>query len=276
MEYASSTLRRLQLTELEILIEIDRVCRELDISYFLDGGTLLGAARHEGFIPWDDDVDIGMVRNDYDVFLSEGPNIISDEYEICFPGKTEGYAPMFAKVVKRGTVFETAETKDSGFAQGVFVDIFPYDAVASDMSTAQQQRKVCRRKQTLSYLYHSGHAIPPHGGVLGSVEKAVLRAAHGFCKVFLNDECLRDDFDRWARIGEKRHGGGIMSYVYPVGDVGVPIESVLPVKPIVFEGITLSGPAVPEALLCFYYGDNWSELPPESERKNHAPLRLEL
>lgn len=262
--------------ELEILIEIDRVCRTLGISYFLDGGTLLGAVRHQGFIPWDDDMDIGMMRCDYDTFLTQGPGVISDEYEICSPGKAKGFAPMFAKVMRRGTVFETAETKDAGFAQGVFVDIFPYDAVAADPAKAQRQRKACRRSQTLSYLFHSGNVTTPHGGILGSIEKVALRIAHGVCRAFLDEGRLQSDFDRWARIGQERHGGGIMSYAYPIGEEGLPSEDVLPVKPIEFEGREFSGPAAPKAVLRFYYGDGWPVLPAENERKNHAPLRLEF
>ena len=69
MQYEQDELRRLQLVELDILRDIDKVCREHGIRYFLDSGTLLGAVRHGGFIPWDDDVDLGMPRHDYERFL---------------------------------------------------------------------------------------------------------------------------------------------------------------------------------------------------------------
>ena len=72
MEYAPDILKRLQAIELEMLQVIDEVCKQLDITYFLDSGTALGAARHGGFIPWDDDVDLGMPREEYDRFLAGG------------------------------------------------------------------------------------------------------------------------------------------------------------------------------------------------------------
>lgn len=276
MEYDSNILKKLQDVELEILLAIDHVCGELGISYFLDGGSLLGAIRHQGFIPWDDDMDIGMTRADYTVFLDRGGDLLSPEYRICTSANTDGYAPMFAKVVKSGTVFQTAETRDSGFEQGVFVDVFPYDSLAMNPKTAAKQRKVCRAQQTISYLYHSGSTNSPHNGILGGIEKILLKAAHNVIRKTFDIESTKRKFEHWAQIGNKTPNGNMMAFAYAIPGPGIEEKDLLPVKSVPFEGRMLSIPANPEKVLEMYYGTTWRQLPPPEDRKNHAPLKLNL
>lgn len=125
MQYEQDVLRKLQLAELSILRDIDSVCRSEGIPYFLECGTLLGAVRHGGFIPWDDDIDVGMLRPDYERFLKVAPKALGERYAVCEPRANSRCAGMFAKVWKRGTKFFTAETMEAGIDQGIFVDVFP-------------------------------------------------------------------------------------------------------------------------------------------------------
>ena len=80
MQYEQNTLRRLQIAELGILEAIDHVCRENGIMYFIDSGTVLGARRHGGFIPWDDDIDLGMPRDDFERFLEVAPEALGERF----------------------------------------------------------------------------------------------------------------------------------------------------------------------------------------------------
>ena len=124
-------LRKVQLTQLEIAKEIRRVCDENHISYFLCDGTLLGAVRHGGFIPWDDDMDLGMLRADYERFCQIAPEKLGKEYCLQTWYTDPDYALPFAKIRKRGTLFVEAKSKrlqENGF----FVDIFPFDYVPED------------------------------------------------------------------------------------------------------------------------------------------------
>ena len=119
-------LRKVQLAQLEIAKEIRRVCDENNIGYFLCCGTLLGAVRHRGFIPWDDDLDLGMLRPDYETFCRIAPEKLGERFCLQSWYTDDCYALPFAKVRMRGT--EYLEAKGTILQEnGFFVDIFPFD-----------------------------------------------------------------------------------------------------------------------------------------------------
>ena len=124
-------LRKVQLVQLDIAKEVDRICKKHNIKYFLVGGTLIGAVRHKGFIPWDDDLDIGMLRSDYDKFFEIAQKELYKKYEIV-DWKIDPYYPHpMAKVVKKGTIYRESKRRDNG-NHGIWIDIFPYDKVSTN------------------------------------------------------------------------------------------------------------------------------------------------
>ena len=98
------TLRKVQLVQLEIAKEIARICEENKINYYLIGGTLLGAIRHKGFIPWDDDLDIGMIRSDYEKFMQIAPKCLDDKYALIDWKSDLIYPHPMGKIIKKGTI----------------------------------------------------------------------------------------------------------------------------------------------------------------------------
>lgn len=124
-------LRELQECQLACLDELDRICKVHDITYFLGGGTLLGAIRHQRIIPWDDDIDVIMLRDQYEKFLA----VVQKEIEPDFyyqSNKTDpDYHSVFDKIRREGTVFKTEfSQRFSGMHQGIFIDIFVHDRTA--------------------------------------------------------------------------------------------------------------------------------------------------
>lgn len=111
-----------------LLKEFDRICRKLEIPYFLFAGTLLGAVRHKGFIPWDDDLDVIMLRKDYIRFLKEAPAVLNSNAFYLQAEFSEHWPMFFSKLRINGTTcLEKYKPKDPLIHQGVYMDIFPCD-----------------------------------------------------------------------------------------------------------------------------------------------------
>ncbi|MCR5819119.1 MAG: LicD family protein [Prevotella sp.] len=136
-----TSIEELRGIQLDILDNIHHFCQQHKLSYFLSSGTLLGAVRHGGFIPWDDDIDIYMPRADYERFLA---TYTAENYRVVSPEKDRNYYFSFAKVIDKRT--KMLQEGIRGMEFGVFVDIFPVDFVPED--EAERQR-VFKRKHLL-------------------------------------------------------------------------------------------------------------------------------
>mgnify|MGYP004732721853 CR=1 FL=1 len=137
-----ATLRKVQLTQLEIAKEVKRICDKNGIDYFMDGGTLIGAVRHRGFIPWDDDFDFGMIRNQYERFLKIAPHELGEQFFLQTWDNDKGYGLPFAKIRKNGTLYIEEMTEKCSCHQGIFIDIFPYDDLPKDINAQKRQGKI--------------------------------------------------------------------------------------------------------------------------------------
>ena len=129
--------------ELDLMQEFKRVCNKYNLRYCADGGTLLGAIRHHGFIPWDDDLDIAMLRNDFEKLNEVGPTEFKKPYfwqtEETDRGSARGHAQLrnsdTAGIIKT----EYERQRNNNFNQGIFIDIFPFDTVIDDKEKLAKQ-----------------------------------------------------------------------------------------------------------------------------------------
>lgn len=125
------TSRKLQLAQLDLLLELKEICEKNNINYFLIGGTLLGAVRHKGFIPWDDDIDVGMMRSDYEKFRKVCDSELSDDYKL-YDWNIDKSSPLaFMKLKIKGTKLIEDIAINSQVNNEIFIDIFPYDMCPS-------------------------------------------------------------------------------------------------------------------------------------------------
>lgn len=140
MRYDEKDLKQLHTMLYQILAEIDRVCKKHDIPYFIQGGSAIGAFYNKGIVPWDDDVDVGMTRENYNRFLEVAPKELGAEYFLEWFG-TESNTPFyFAKVKRNNTLFVEHIWKDMDIHHGIFVDIFPYDRVPNNKTLEKLHR----------------------------------------------------------------------------------------------------------------------------------------
>ena len=275
--YTTQELENLRKIQLEIMCEIDAICQKNNIEYVLDSGTALGAARHKGFIPWDDDMDISMMRENYDRFIAVckdalPENLLLYNYESC-----DNQAGLFAKICMKGTKFYTAETVQARFDQGIFVDIFPIDALSSNAQVATKQLRKCKFWQSVSYLYASSHIVVPHKGFIGSVEKFIAKLAHAFLKLFFTRRQIVANFNKWAKMANHQNitpdtRVAAMSYSQFVFEKSCWDNC----DSAPFEGFKFPIPSNMNSYLEVLYGESWREFPPEDKRRNHAPMLLQF
>ena len=127
-----NVLDKLHSVQIEILDEIVGICDKHNLTYFLIGGTLLGAVRHKGFIPWDDDLDIAMPREDYEKFLKIAKTELDKKYYLHDISIDKNYWQPFIKIRKNNTLFDEKMIDNIETHKGIFVDVFPFDNLKRD------------------------------------------------------------------------------------------------------------------------------------------------
>lgn len=264
-------LAQVQPVLLEILEEVDRVCRENRIRYFLYAGTLLGAVRHQGFIPWDDDLDIAMLREDYEKFRRLAPEKLNSRY--CFQdwNTDPEYAVPFGKVRKRGTLYVEAKSRRLS-ENGFYVDIFPLDNAPEDpgeRKCLEQALLHCFRLK----LMRSGYT-PWKEGARTVWKKRLGYLAYQAGALFFSQERLIKKYDALVASVKKsdtvyEQSGVPQGYYFRRDWYEETAEYP-------FCGRTFPGPKAADKVLTVLYGD-YMELPPEDCRENrHQIVELDF
>ena len=253
-----SDLKRIQEIELEMLRNFHTLCTTNNLSYYIVGGTLLGAIRHGGFIPWDDDIDIAMPRDDYEKFI----NIYSKEMPSFLEVKSNPLNLDIVQIVNKNTLIELGKQK-----QGVFIDIFPIDgAPAPGLSQKLFSwnilfyRMLCKLS-VLDILEERDR---------GRIENLVVSIA----KIIYLPKILNTD-SLLKKLGKKTQKYSLKDSLYSGVILGRYREKeLLPTKvwgmpkEICFESIKVYAPSDSHSYLTSLYGD-YMKLPPENMRISH-------
>lgn len=264
------TLRDVQLTQLYIAKEIKRICTKYHIRYFMSDGTLLGAVRHKGFIPWDDDMDFGMLAEDYAKFLDVAKQELSEEFVLEEWEHSRDYPLPFAKVRLNGTVMEEAVTAKLHTHKGVWVDIFPY----VEISEKNRSSGLFFKKTTLmmkAYQLKSGYDLN------AITNNPASRLVNCVLRHFpIKKSTLKAYIENLAHVNPADQSGSYLQmstvfsprYVYDKAYYEDLVE-------LSFENELFPAPARYHDLLTHEYGD-YMQLPPESQRQTHSVLSVKI
>ena len=161
--FVSSMMKRYWAAQIKVLAEIDRVCKKHDIRWFADCGTLLGAVRHGGYIPWDDDLDICMLRHDWVRFFEVAGDELPDGYRILSLRLEPEYAQVIGRIVNADAIDTGEEHMKEFFGcpYTVGIDIFPLDGLCSDETAEEKRREIAGEVRKAYELVCSGRKDTP-------------------------------------------------------------------------------------------------------------------
>ncbi len=257
-------LEQIHALQVEMMLELKRICEKHNIHYFLDYGTMLGAVRHQGFIPWDDDVDFGMFRSEYDRFLS----IVDEEldqtrfrYETIFTSR--GNCNLMGKMKYRGTKvvdFYNAKCEQN---HEVWIDLFIYEDVPDDPALRRkQEKKMNFYKRILYGKCRYGH----HSKLMYAVRRVIG---------LLYPMSLRRVKEKLTEISGQYNGVAGADVRQDLSTKYFNRDMKRELAMYTFEGHEFPGVKDYDRYLTQEYGD-WRQMPPEEKRYNYRHQLLEV
>jgi len=262
---SSMELRAVQLIELELLCEVDRICRMCGINYRISAGTLLGAVRHGGFIPWDDDADVHFKREEYEKFRRACRNHLNtDKYYIQDQQTTPGYRWGYGKLRRKDTLFVRNGQEHMPYEHGIFIDLFIDDYVPDNYIL----RCMCA---FLCFLYRKAFWSEVGKEASKGAERIVCEILSKISEKKLKASYARFENKRRNKTGWVRP----LTFPTPTRDYGYPSKWWDTFSEIKFEGVAFMTFGERDAYLKFKYC-NYMSFPPESKRKVHPISKLKL
>ncbi|MBD5550046.1 MAG: LicD family protein [Lachnospiraceae bacterium] len=261
-------LKKIQLIQLELIQEVNRICQKCGIHYNMVGGTMLGAIRHHGYIPWDDDADIGFLRKEYEKFREACKTELNTEkyyFQDC--RDTKGYRWGYGKLRRKNTEFIRLDQEFMPYDQGIAIDIMPFDNVP-DLKFAKIMHKF------ICFLYRK-----TFWSVVGrKTEKNVFKRSLYKLLYLIPEECLIRSYQKWInrciKLGKTKQVR-ILTFPTPKGVYGYDRKWYTDLRLYQFEDYRFPGAKDFDGYLKVKY-KNYMDMPSVEKRKVHPISKLTL
>ena len=255
-----ANIKDIQRINLQIMKEVHRVCDILGVKYSLSSGTLLGAQRHEGFIPWDDDMDVSMLRSDYERFLKDAQALLKPGYAIEHYS-TEKYCPYsFAKIVDTNTTWICPEYEELDIMKGIAIDIFPIDHVPSEKLLGKIRRK--------TWIYNAFKGVN-NMGYIKTIQKWYKRLIAYCMHIITRIVGARTLVIKQDHFNKKYISGDFTTADLIKRNKLMPYKWFEEIELVKFESEKFYAIKEREKYLQIVYGDTFMQLPPENKRIIH-------
>lgn len=278
-QYDSETLEKVHRAQMIIFQDFADLCERHDLDYFAIAGTAIGAVRHQGFIPWDDDIDVAMLRPDFERFVEYAEEELDDKYYLMGPSLNRHFYNLRTSLVRKGTVFVEDVAWAGGYRPGLSLDLFIYDNVPEDPALARRQAAKCRfwnalcfaRNTHLMRIIDGQHSLTGKAkyvisGVLGTVLRAVPGTREWiFRRAEVTIEAYRGATHRYSAVYDP---GATFMYVNE--------DEIYPLVDMPFENTTVKMLHDWPKQLARHMGNDYMTLPPEEKRTNHYPRELDF
>lgn len=261
-------LRKVQLTQLELIKEVKRICQKCNIHYNMVGGTMLGAIRHHGYIPWDDDADIGFLRKEYEKFREAcKTELDTEKYYFQDCRDTAGYRWGYGKLRRKNTEFIRLDQEFMPYGQGIAIDLMPFDNVPDADFAKVVHKFIC-------FLYRKAF----WSAVGSRTEKNVFKKKVYELLYLIPEKWLVKSYQRWInhciKLGHTKQVR-ILTFPTPKGVYGYDRKWYTDLQLYEFENCRFPGAKDYDGYLKVKY-KNYMDMPPVEKRKVHPISRLAL